>query len=162
MFEVGLGVLKLKLSVDEFLHTYGVERKAFEGAVIDLETDEQPFSDDSKGAHRYRHFSVTCCGFLDKNTIEIIARTSQSSGELFIRAVDERVGKTKQPYYAFNAGCDMALLSKLLERDIRFQRELQQFERQKKEYLRQNLGISNFMTLLMVRASWQQRNGQIT
>ena len=144
MFEVGLGVLKLKLSINEFLHTYGVERKAFEGAVIDLEIDEQPFSDDLKGAHRYRNFSATCCGFLDKNTIEIIARTSQSSDEVFVRAVDERVKKTNQPYYAFNAGCDMALLSKLLKRDIQFQRELQQFERQKKEYFRQNLRISNF------------------
>jgi len=144
MFEVGLGVLKLKLSVNEFLQTYGVERKAFEGAVIDLETDEQPFSDDLKGAHRYRNFSVTCCGFLDKNIIEIIAGTSQSSDELFVRAIDEKVKKTDQPYCAFNAGFDMALLSKLLKRDIQFQRELQQYEMQKKEYFRQNLGISNF------------------
>ena len=144
MFEVGLGILKLKLSTNKFLHTYGLEPKGFEGAVIDLETDEQPFSADLKGAHRYRNFSVTCCGFLDTDTIEIFARTTQSSDELLVRAVDEKVKKTNQPYCAFNAGFDMALLSKLMKKDIHFQRELQQFERQKKEYFRQNLGLPDF------------------
>ncbi len=142
-FKQGSGILMLKIPILE-LETYGLPWKTFEGAVIDLETNEQPFLDNLKGANRFKNHTVTCCGFLDRNAIEIIARTDELSDESFVKAVNERLNATTRPYHAFNAGCDMALISKLLKRPIPFDQELQRFERQNKEYYRQDLGLPNF------------------
>lgn len=142
-FEASTGFLRLKLPL-KHLESYGVKCQSFNGAVIDGETDEQPFLDNLKGARRFKNHTAVCCGFLDKQWVDIIARTDPSSEEQFVSAVEERLKETAPPYHAFNAGCDMSLLSKLLKKDIYFHRELQQFERQKKEYLRRDLGIPNF------------------
>ena len=137
------GILTLDLSLRNILERHKIEYKAFEGAVIDLETEEQPFLDELCGAARYRNCSV-CCGILDKNKVEIIAKTHNVSDDLFVQAIDEKVKRTNHPYYAFNVGCDMALLSKLLGKEIRFDRELQEKEYERKRDAVRNLGIPNF------------------
>ena len=144
IIEMRSGILTFKSSLRNILEKYGVEYKTFEGAVIDLETDERNFSDELQGADRYKNHCAVCCGILDKNKVEIIAKTCNASNELFVQAVDEKVRGTNHPYYAFNVGCDMALLTKLLGREIRFDRELQQYERESKRDVVQNLGIPNF------------------
>ncbi|PIU58884.1 hypothetical protein COS86_07170 [Candidatus Bathyarchaeota archaeon CG07_land_8_20_14_0_80_47_9] len=137
-------LLAIKLPLRETLYTYGVTHNPFEGAVIDLETDEQNFLDDQCGAARYRNHTAVCCSILDKDEVQIIARTRSAPAELFSQSVDERLKKVSRPYYAFNAGCDMALLSSLLSRDIPFDRELQQCEYQNKGRLRREFGIPDF------------------
>ncbi len=141
-FEESQGLLRLKLPLMH-LESYGIKCRNFTGTVIDGETDEQPFLDEQKGAHRFKNRTTVCCGFLDKDSVDIIARTDPSSDGYFIKTVDERLRQATSPYYAFNAACDVALLSKLLNREVPFHGELQQFERQKKEYFRQDLGIPN-------------------
>lgn len=141
--KVHSGILTVKSPLRKILKRYGIEYKSFEGTVVDVESDERPFLE-KLGADRYKNRCAVCCGFLDKSNVEIIALTCNALGERFIQIVDTKLGETSHPYYAFNSGFDMALLSKLLGRDIRFDRELQQYERQNKGYLRQKLGIPNF------------------
>lgn len=119
------GIMTFKSPLRGLMTGYGVEFKTFKGAVIDVETDEQNFSDELQGADRYKKHSVVCCGILDNNEVAIIAKTCNASNELFVYTVDEKIKATNHPYYAFNAGCDMALLSKLLGREIWFDHELQ-------------------------------------
>lgn len=142
--EMRSGILTFKSSLRNILERYGVEYKTFEGAVIDLETDERNFLDELHGADRYKRHCAVCCGILDKNEVEIIAKTCNASNELFVQAVDEKLRRTDRPYYAFNVGCDMALLTKLLGREIQFDRELQQYERESKRDAVKNLGVPNF------------------
>ena len=141
--EMHSGLLTFNSSLRSILDKYEVEYRAFEGAVIDLETDERDFFDGLYGADRYKNHSAVCCGILDKSEVEIVAKTRDASHELFVQAVDEKVKRTSQPYYAFNVGCDMALLSKLLGREIRFDRELKIGYGSKRDVV-QNLGIPNF------------------
>ena len=141
--EMRSGILTLRSPLRNILERYGVEYTTFKGAVIDLETDERNFLDECHGADRYKNHCAVCCGILDKNTVEIIAKTCNASDELFVQAVDEKLRRTNHPYYAFNVGCDMALLTKLLGREIRFDRELQN-EYESKRYVVQNLRIPNF------------------
>jgi len=143
IIEMRSGILAFKSPLRNILEKYGVEHKTFEGAVIDLETDERNFSDELQGADRYKNHCAVCCGILDKNKVEIIAKTCNASNELFVQAVDEKVRGTNHPYYAFNVGCDMALLTKLLGREIQFDRELQNEYESKREVV-QNLRIPNF------------------
>lgn len=140
--EMRSGILTSASSLRKILDRYEVEYRAFEGVVIDLETEEGPFLDELCGADRYRNCSV-CCGILNKNKVEIIAKTYNASDDLFVQAVDEKVKRISHPYYAFNVGCDMALLSKLLGREIRFDRELQCDYERKRDAV-QTLGIPNF------------------
>lgn len=137
------GILTFKSPLRNILEKYGIEYETFEGAVIDLETDERNFLDELHGADRYKNHCAVCCGILDKNKVEIIAKTCNASDELFVQAVDEKLGETSHPYYAFNVGCDMALLSNLLGREIRFDRELQ-YEYERKRDVVQNFRIPNF------------------
>ena len=139
-FEASPGILRLKLPLTH-LESYGIKCQSFNGAVIDGETDEQRFLDNLKGAHRFKNHMPVCFGFLDKDWVEVIARTDRDSDGYFVKAVDERLRQTASPYYAFNAACDMSLLSKLLNKEVPFHGELQQWERQKKEYLRRDLRI---------------------
>ncbi len=142
--EMRSGILSFKSPLRNILGRYRVEYKTFEGTVIDLETDEQNFSDELHGAGRYKNHCAVCCGILDKNKVEIIAKTCYASDELFVQAVDEKAKGTNHPYYAFNVGCDVALLSNLLGREIRFNRELQQREYESKRDVKESLGIPNF------------------
>ena len=140
------GILTLKTPLGDILQKHGVTYRTFEGAVIDLETDEQQFSNEF-GVNRYKKFCATCCGILDKNEVEIIAKSYGVSDRTFARVVERRLKKTVSPYYAFNVGCDMASISKLMGREIRFHRELQfplTHGYEKKRYVVHNLGIPNF------------------
>ena len=141
--EMRSGILTFNSSLRNILDRYKVEYRTFKGAVIDLETEERPFLDELCGAARYKNCSV-CCGILDKNKVEIIAKTYNVSDDLFVRVVDEKVKRISHPYYAFNVGCDMALLSKLLGREIRFDRELQKKQYESKRNAVQTLGMPNF------------------
>jgi len=141
--EVRSGLLTFSSSLRSILDRYVVEHKAFEGGVIDLETDERNFLDGLRGADRYENHSAVCVGILDGSKVEIIAKTCDASDELFVQTIDDKVKGTRHPFYAYNVGCDMALLSKLLGREIRFERELKIDYKGKREVVR-NLGIPNF------------------
>ena len=123
---------------------YNVNHKGFIGAVIDLETDGQPFSDNCPGAGRCKLQSAVSCAILNEDSVEVIAKTCETPDEVFAKKVEKSLAKTKHPYYAFNAGFDMAILSKLLGKKVPFERELQQVTYQAKGRYRQNLGIPNF------------------
>jgi len=142
-FRTSPGILRLTVPITH-IESYGAKCVTFDGTVIDGETDEQRFSDNLKGAHRFMNHTAVCFGFLDKTWIDIIARFDPQSAGLFVKAVDEKIRQCASPYYAFNAACDMSLLSKLVNREITFHGELQQFERQKKEFLRRDLGIPSW------------------
>lgn len=145
--EMRSGILTFNSSLRNILERYRVEYRAFEGAVIDLETDEQVFLNELHGADRCKNHSAVCCGILDKNKVEIIAKTCNASDKLFVQTVDEKVKRISHPYYAFNVEFDMALLSKLLGREIQFDRELQkelQIGYEKKQIVTETLGIPNF------------------
>jgi len=141
--EMRSGLLTFNSSLRSILDRYEVEYRAFEGGVIDLETNEKDFLDGLYGADRYENHYAVCVGILDKSKVEIIAKTYNASDELFVQTIAEKVERTSHPYYAFNVGCDMALLSKLLGREIRFERELRNDYERKRE-VEQNLGIPNF------------------
>ena len=52
IIEVENGLLKLNVSLSSILTKYNVNHKGLIRAVIDLETDGQPFSDNCPGAGR--------------------------------------------------------------------------------------------------------------
>jgi hypothetical protein len=143
IIETNSGLLKFTSSLSSLLMKYGINYKRFVGTVIDLETDGQPFLN-KLGAGRYKQQCATSCAILDKNNIEVIAKTCDTPEGTFAKEVDKRLGDTNHPYYAFNSGFDMAILSKLLGRAILFDRELQQYPFQSKGDYRKKLGIPNF------------------
>ena len=138
------GILTLKLPLREVWRNYVPPEVTFKGTVIDIESDEQSFINSLRGAQRYRDFNAICCGFLDSNFMEIIGRTDTKSDKFFKEAVASRLDATIEPYYAFNAGFDMAVLSRLLGRNINFHGELQPAPKWKKEYYRQDIGVPSF------------------
>ena len=144
IIEIENGLLKLNASLSSILTKYGVNHEAFIGAVIDLETDGQPFSDNYHGAGRCKLQSAVSCAILNEDGVEVIAKTCETPDGVFTKEVEKSLVNTKHPYYAFNAGFDMAILSKLLGNEVPFDRELQQFTYQSKGRYRQNLGIPNF------------------
>jgi hypothetical protein len=137
------GILKYKTHLPKILEAYQTPYRSFEGAIIDLESDGAPFIDYLQGAYQYSKHSATSFGILDKDNVEVIAKTCQSSEYQFVKEVEQSLEKRKHPYYAFNTEFDMALLSKLLEQEIIFDRDIM-VERVKKEMQIRNLGISNF------------------
>lgn len=144
--ETQLGILTVESPLRSILERYEVEHKAFKGTIIDVETDEQPFRDES-GAARYKNQCVVSCGILDEDKVVVTAKTCNTLDEYYIHTVDEKVRKTSHPYYAFNCGCDMAHLSRLLAREIPFDCELSlplKDKYEKKQYVAENLGIPNF------------------
>jgi hypothetical protein len=143
-FRIEQRILTLKLPLKEVWEAYTLPKVTFMGAVIDIESDEQPFMDSFRGAHRYRNFNAVCCGFLDSNLMEIIGRTDTKSDKFFKEAVASRLDGTIEPYYAFNAGFDMAVLSRLLGRNVNFHGELRPVLKWKKEYYRRDLVIPSF------------------
>ena len=144
IIEIENGLLKLNASLSSILTKYNVNHKEFIGAVIDLETDGQPFSDNCHGAGRCKLQSAVSCAILNEDSVEVIAKTWESPDWVFTKEVEKGLAQTKHPYYAFNSGFDMAILSKLLGKEVPFDRELQQFDRQHKGSCRQSLGIPNF------------------
>jgi len=52
IIEIESGILKLTSSLSSILTKHRINHKGFVGAVIDLETDGQPFSDECYGAGR--------------------------------------------------------------------------------------------------------------
>jgi len=144
IIEIEAGILKLTSSLNSILTKYEIDHKGFVGAVIDLETDGQPFSDNCHGAGRCKLQSAVSCAILNESRVEVIAKTWESPDWVFTKEVEKGLAQTKHPYYAFNAGFDMAILSKLLGKEVAFDRELQQFDRQRKGSCRQSLGIPNF------------------
>jgi hypothetical protein len=117
--------------------------RSFEGAVIDLESDGEPFQDYLYGAHRYAKHSATSFGILDKDHVEVITKTYETTDEQFVQEVEKALHEINRPYYAFNAEFDMALLSKLLDKEIAFERDVMVIYA-KKELLVGKYGISNF------------------
>lgn len=144
IIEVESGVLKLISSLSSILAKNEVAHKGFIGAVIDLETDGQPFSDEFCGAGRCKLQSAVSCAILNEDHIEVIAKIWETPDGVFVKEVEKSLAKTKHPYYAFNAGFDVAILSKLLCNQVLFDRELQQRAFQSKGRYRQNLGVPNF------------------
>lgn len=144
IIEIENGLLKLNASLSNVLTKYEVNHKGFIGAVIDLETDGQPFSDNCHGAGRCKLQSAVSCAILNEDSVEVIAKTWESPDGAFTEEVEKCLTQTKHPYYAFNSGFDMAILSKMLGNKVPFDRELQQFTYQSKGRYRQNLGIPNF------------------
>jgi len=144
IIEIESGILKLTSPLRGILTKHGVNHRAFVGAVIDLETDGQPFSDEFCGAGRCKLQCAVSCAILNEDYVEVIAKTWESSDWVFAKEVEKSLAKTKHPYFAFNAGFDVAILSKLLGNEVLFDRELQQFEFQSKGSYRKNLGIPNF------------------
>ena len=144
IIEIKSGILKLTLSLSSVLTKHGVNHKGFVGAVIDLETDGQPFSDNCPGAGRCKLQSAVSCAILNEDSVEVIAKTWESPDWVFTKEVEKCLAQTKHPYYAFNSGFDVTILSKLLGKEVPFDRELQQYNFQSKRRCRQNLGIPNF------------------
>jgi hypothetical protein len=144
IIEIESGILKLALSLSSILTKHGVKHKGFVGAVIDLETDGQPFSDEFYGAGRCKLQCAVSCAILKEDCVEVIAKTCETPDWVFAKEVEKSVAKTKHPYYAFNSGFDVAILSKLLGKEVLFDRELQQVRFQSKGRCRQDLGIPNF------------------
>ena len=144
IIETENGLLKLNASLSSVLIKYDVNHKGFIGAVIDLETDGQPFSDNCHGAGRCKLQSAVSCAILNEDRVEVIAKTWESPDRAFTKEVEKCLAQTKHPYYAFNSGFDMAILNKILGKKVPFDRELQQFTCQSKGCYRQNLGIPNF------------------
>ena len=144
IIEIESGILKLTSSLSSILTKHRINHKGFVGAVIDLETDGQPFSDECYGAGRCKLQCGVSCAILNEDYVEVIAKTCETPDGVFAKEVEKSLANTKHPYYAFNAGFDMAILSKLLGKEVLFNRELQQFERQRKGSCRQSLGIPNF------------------
>jgi hypothetical protein len=144
IIEIESRILKLTSPLSSILTKHRINHKGFVGAVIDLETDGQPFSDEFYGAGRCKLQCAVSCAILNEDYVEVITKTCETPDWVFAKEVEKSLAKTNYPYYAFNAGFDMAILSKLLGKEVLFDRELQQFERQHKGYCRQNLGISNF------------------
>jgi len=142
--EVKHGILKLTSSLSSILTKYEVNHKGFIGAVIDLETDGQPFSDNCPGAGRCKLQCAVSCAILNEDSVEVIAKTWESPDWVFTKEVEKCLAQTKHPYYAFNSGFDVAILSKLLGKEVPFDRELQQYNFQSKRRCRQDLGIPNF------------------
>jgi len=114
IIEIENGILRLNASLRSVLTKYAVNHKGFIGAVIDLETDGQPFSDNCHGAGRCKLQSAVSCAILNEDSVEVIAKTWESPEGVFPKEVEKSLAQTKHPYYAFNAGFDMAILSKLL------------------------------------------------
>jgi len=144
IIEIESGILKLTSSLSSILTKHGIKHKGFVGAVIDLETDGQPFSDEFYGAGRCKLQCAVSCAILNEDYVEVIAKTCESPDWVFAKEVEKSLAKTNHPYYAFNSGFDVTILSKLVGKEILFDRELQQFTRQSKKYYRQDLGIPNF------------------
>lgn len=144
IIEIESGILKLTSPLSGILTKHSINLKGFVGAVIDLETDGQPFLNELWGAGRYKLHCAVSCAILNEEYVEVIAKTCETPDCVFAKEVEKSLAKTNHPYYAFNSGFDMAILSKLLGKEILFNRELQQFTRQSKKYYRQNLRISNF------------------
>lgn len=144
IIEIESGILKLTSPLSSILKKYEVNHKGFVGAVIDLETDGQPFTDNCHGAGRCKLQSAVSCAILNENSIDVVAKTWESPDLAFTKEVEKGLAQTKHPYYAFNAGFDIAILSKLLSKEAQFDRELQQFEFQSKGSYRKSLGIPNF------------------
>jgi len=142
--EIEHGILKLTSSLSSILTKYNVNHNGFVGAVIDLETDGQPFTDNFHGAGRCKLQSAVSCAILNDNSVEVIAKTCYTPDGVFTKEVEKGLAQTEHPYYAFNAGFDIAIISKLLGKEVPFDRELQQFEFQSKGSYRKSLGIPNF------------------
>jgi len=137
------GILRYKMALPKIMKKYQAQYRSFEGAVIDLESDGGPFINYLEGAYRYSKHHATSFGILDKDYVEVIAKTCQATDNQFINEVEQSLEKRVQPYYAFNAEFDMALLSNLLGREIIFERDIM-VNRVKKELQVRNFGISNF------------------
>jgi hypothetical protein len=137
------GILKYKMPLPKIMKKYQTQYASFEGAVIDLESDGGPFLNYLMGAYRYSKHQATSFAILDKNYVEVIAKTCQASDNQFIREVEALLDAKSRPFYAFNAEFDMALLSNLLHREIIFDRDIM-VEKIKKELQVKNLKINNF------------------
>jgi len=86
IIEIESGILKLTSSLSFILTKYGVNHKGFVGAVIDLETDGQPFSDNCHGAGRCKLQSAVSCAILNEDSVEVIAKTWEPRLGLYERS----------------------------------------------------------------------------
>jgi hypothetical protein len=137
------GILKYKIALPKIIKKYQAQYTGFDGAVIDLESDGSPFIDYLIGAYKYSKHQATSFGILDKNYVEVIAKTCQATDNQFIKEVEEALEARSRPYYAFDAEFDMTILSKLLNKEIIFDRDIM-VEKIKKESQVKTFGISNF------------------
>jgi hypothetical protein len=137
------GILKYKTALPKIIEAYKTQYQNFEGAIIDLESDGAPLIDYLQGAYQYSKHSVTSFGILDKDFVEVIAKTCHATDSQFANEVEQSLQKRNHPYYAFNAEFDMALLSNLLGKEIIFDGDIM-VENIKKEFQVRNFGISNF------------------
>lgn len=114
----------------------------FEGTIIDLETtgDFQNFDD----SRQYAKHQPTAFGFINSKGLEIFcAKNDASIKKLNIKML-EIIPKLERPFYAYNSIFEMGVLFHSLNKKILFDRELNQFRREKKTYLIQNLGIPSY------------------
>lgn len=125
------------------MEKYQTKFRKFDGTIIDLESDGEPFDNYLNGIRKYSKHSATSFGLLNKDSVEVIAKTYRASNEQFIQEIEEKLKEINHPFYAFNAEFDMALLSKLLGREIIFEGEIMVI-RAKKEMLARQCGIPNF------------------
>jgi len=137
------GILKYKTALPKIIKEYKTQYQNFEGAIIDLESDGAPFIDYLQGAYQYSKHSTTSFGILDKDYVEVIAKTYKATDSQFVNEVEQCLEKRNHPYYAFSAEFNMALLSNLLGREIIFDRDIM-VENIKKDFQVRNFGISNF------------------
>jgi hypothetical protein len=137
------GILKYKAALPKIIEEYQAQFRDFEGAIIDLESDGAPFIDYLEGAYQYSKHSATSFGILDEDSVEVIAKTCRGTQLQFVNEIEQALEKRDRPYFAFNTEFDMAILSKLLEREIIFDGDIM-VERVKKEIQVRNFGISNF------------------
>lgn len=137
------GILKYKTALPKLIESYKSQYHNFEGAIIDLESDSAPFIDYLQGAYQYSKHSAISFGILDKDFVEVIAKTCNATDSQFANEVEQSLEKRKHPYYGFNTELDMALLSNLLGSEIIFDGEIR-IERVKKELQVRNVGVSNF------------------
>lgn len=118
----------------------------FEGTIIDIETYgrfDKRFS--RSDARVYQNIKPTVFGAFDGNKITQIYLLSRNFDEME-SPIKELLKKLQRPYYAFNTGFEVGVLSWILKKSITFEYDLQHPQSgyyEKKEFVFQDTLKSN-------------------
>ncbi len=118
-------------------------KSKFDGTIIDIETIGE-FSNKYKDSRIYKQIQSVIFGFIDNSGLSIYcAKNKESLGELEDK-ISPLLDNLKRPFYAFNCNFEMGVFFHSLNKEILFERELNERRYEKKATAVSKLNIPQY------------------
>ncbi|MFH1425101.1 MAG: hypothetical protein ABIG20_05560 [archaeon] len=117
----------------------------FEGTIIDIETiGEFSRAYSNSDSRQYKEMTPVIFGFINSDGLTILCAKNKESIGLLKDKINEQLEALERPFHAYNCSFERGVLYHSLNKEIIFERELQEIPYEKKKTAVARMGIQQY------------------